>query len=107
MRDLNFPLSISSAFGRAMESIDRETMSKQLYPALLTLGDSLRPSERAAAIAACAEGYSFPTNLDTDPPVNGLAPETQAALLHRAYDAGWSPDQFNSELDAQNARRSA
>ena len=32
--------------------------------------------------AACftAEGYSFPTNLDSDPPKGGLAPETQQAF---------------------------
>ena len=41
-----------------------------------------------AAIAAAAEGYSFPTNLDTDPPAGGLAPETQAQLMHRALAEG-------------------
>ncbi len=100
-------IQISSAFGRAMETIDRVAMSKSLYPVIQALRadgrlDDLRT---AAAIAASAEGYSFPTNLDTDPPVGGLAPETQAALFHRALRDDMSADAFNAALDAQTARR--
>ncbi|MEX0317824.1 MAG: phytanoyl-CoA dioxygenase family protein [Ruegeria sp.] len=100
-------LQISSAFGRAMESLDRAAMCALLYPALARLKDQLSAGEIRAAIAAAAEGYSFPTNLDRDPPVGGLAPETQAALLTRALDAGWSADRVKAELDAQTTRRIA
>ena len=31
-----------------------------------------------------AEGYAFPTNLDRDQPVDGMAPPSQAELLARA-----------------------
>ena len=31
----------------------------------------MTPGALAGAIAACAEGYSFPTNLDRDPPIGG------------------------------------
>ena len=55
----------------------------------------------ANAIAATAEGYSFPTNLDRDPPIGGLAPETQQALFHRALNAGWAPEDFDKTLDEQ------
>src|SRR3712207_9357186 len=34
-------------------------------------------------VAASAEGYAFPTNLDHDQPIGGLAPETQAELVWR------------------------
>ncbi|MBF9036163.1 phytanoyl-CoA dioxygenase [Rhodobacterales bacterium HKCCE2091] len=96
-------LQVSSAMGRAMESVDRLAMSKALYPALQSLD---LPGDRArAAIAACAEGYSFPTNLDTDPPAGGLAPETQAALMTRALAAGMPAADLNAALDAQAARR--
>ncbi|MFY0622232.1 MAG: phytanoyl-CoA dioxygenase family protein [Pelagimonas sp.] len=98
-------LQISSAFGRAMESVDRLGMSKRLYPALQALGEALSPAERSAAIAACGEGYSFPTNLDVDPPVGGLAPETQAALLARSYAAGDNDTSVTAALEAQEARR--
>ena len=39
-------------------------------------------------IAACAEGYAFPTNLDRDPPLGGLAPQTQAQLMAQALAQG-------------------
>jgi len=97
-------LQVSSAFGRAMESVDRLAMCKALYPALQA-ASGLTVAERDAAIAAAAEGYSFPTNLDTDPPEGGLAPETQAALMRRALSEGMDTDAFVAALDAQAARR--
>ena len=56
-------------------------------------------------IAACAEGYSFPTNLDLDQPVNGLAPATQAEILGQAVAEGWSRRRLETELNAWSARR--
>lgn len=102
-------LQVSSAFGRAMESVDREGMCKALYPALQELrgAGALDATGTEAAIAAAAEGYSFPTNLDTDPPVGGLAPETQAQLMHRALAEGMTADAFADALDAQTRRRRA
>ena len=64
-------LQVSSAFGRAMESVDRECVSAAIYPALAAAPFDVEP-----AIAAAAEGYAFPTNIDRDPPVDGLAPPT-------------------------------
>ena len=102
-------IQVSSAFGIAMETIDRQKMSSLLYPALQArLADgSLTRAEVQAAIAACAFGYSFPTNLDSDPPRGGLAPETQAALFLRALDSGWSPQHFDTELQALATRQRA
>lgn len=94
---------VCSAYGRAMESIDRTAMCKALYPALLAF--TLTRSQTANAIAACAEGYSFPTNLDRDPPIGGLAPKSQAALVHQALAGNWTPEALNTALDAQAARR--
>jgi ectoine hydroxylase-related dioxygenase (phytanoyl-CoA dioxygenase family) len=96
-------LQISSPFGRAMESVDRDRMCRALYPALraaATAGVDVRH-----AVAAAAEGYAFPTNLDRDPPVGGLAPATQADLVRRALDEGWEPDRFAEGLTAHSARR--
>lgn len=102
-------VQVSSAFGRAMEAVDRMAMCRALYPALLRLktGGRLDASGIAAAIGAAAEGYAFPTNLDTDPPKGGLAPETQAALMARALDAGWSAQAFDDALTAHAAKRVA
>jgi ectoine hydroxylase-related dioxygenase (phytanoyl-CoA dioxygenase family) len=99
-------LQVSSAYGRAMEAMDRARMSAALFPALQKMKNAANLDERGIhnAIAACAEGYSFPTNLDRDPPIGGLAPETQAALFKRALDEGWSQGKFKTELDQQNWR---
>ena len=98
-------LQISSAFGRAMESVDRVAMSKALFPVLaerMTSG-ALEHLLRNA-VAASAEGYAFPTNLDRDQPVGGLAPETQAELVWRALHEGWDVETLAKELDAQHHR---
>ncbi|MBK5568469.1 phytanoyl-CoA dioxygenase family protein [Ensifer sp. SSB1] len=100
-------LQVSSAFGRAMETVDRLTMSATLYPALKALlaNGQLTEAEAANAIASCAEGYSFPTNLDRDPPLGGLAPKTQAQLMREALAAGTSSQDFHAALDAQAKRK--
>jgi ectoine hydroxylase-related dioxygenase (phytanoyl-CoA dioxygenase family) len=98
-------LQVSSAFGRAMESVDREVMSNALFPALSRRARAGAPEVMLRnAIAASAEGYSFPTNLDRDPPIGGLAPETQAELVWRAVTEHWDPGQLRTELRAQAER---
>lgn len=98
-------LQISSAFGRAMETVNRERMSAKLFPALKALKGKLSAGEIANAVASCAEGYSFPTNLDRDPPLGGLAPKTQAQLMHEALAEDWSDDAFTKALAEQAARK--
>jgi hypothetical protein len=58
-------------------------------------------------VAAAAEGYPFPTNLDSDPPLDGLAPPSQADLVHRALAERWTPDRLRGALAEQSARRLA
>jgi ectoine hydroxylase-related dioxygenase (phytanoyl-CoA dioxygenase family) len=94
-------LQISSAFGRAMESVDRTAMCLALYSALLDLDEPAR----SHVIAATAEGYAFPTNLDLDQPVDGLAPPSQADFLRQAVTESWSQDQLESALTAHTSRR--
>lgn len=102
-------LQVSSAFGRALEAVNRSGMCKMLYPhAMLThMSNVLNDGELRSAIAACAEGYSFPTNLDNDPPEGGLAPETQQAFFLRAIAEGMSPDDFSAHLDAMRDKQLA
>ncbi len=65
----------------------------------------IQPKLIANVIAACAEGYSFPTNLDRDQPVDGLAPPTQAQILTRAVTEDWPAARLATELAAWAARR--
>lgn len=100
-------LQVSSAFGRAMETIDRAAMSMAVLPVLQTLrrDKHLSALECDAAIAATAEGYAFPTNLDTDPPVGGLAPASQADLMRQALDEDQSSAAFADALAALRSRQ--
>lgn len=91
-------LQVSSAFGRAMESLNRSEMTRMLYPILAKNSDKMNEAEINAAITSCSEGYSFPTNLDTAPPLDGLAPETQANLFRRALKEEMSFLDFEKEL---------
>lgn len=101
-------LQVSSTFGRAMETVERTAMCQALYPVLL--------AQRAAGtdertlrnvVAASAEGYAFPTNLDRDQPIGGLAPETQAELVWCALKESWSPEALSTELFAQAKRHTS
>jgi ectoine hydroxylase-related dioxygenase (phytanoyl-CoA dioxygenase family) len=100
-------LQVSSAYGRAMESVDRLKMSLTLYPILqrLLAAKTIGQGEAANAVAACAEGYSFPTNLDRDPPLGGLAPQTQQALMMRALAENWEPAAFAEAAEKQAWRK--
>jgi ectoine hydroxylase-related dioxygenase (phytanoyl-CoA dioxygenase family) len=93
-------LQVSSAFGRAMETVNRTAMCEALYPVLRSFGGNV-----ANVIAAAAEGYAFPTNLDRDQPIGGLAPQTQAELLLRALAEGWDLPQVEKALHDQEERR--
>lgn len=99
-------LQISSAFGRAMESVDREAMAVALFPVLLRRKEEGVPEGwLRRVVAATAEGYPFPTNLDLDPPVDGLAPPSQADTLWQAVAEGWAPARLRQELQAGAKRR--
>jgi ectoine hydroxylase-related dioxygenase (phytanoyl-CoA dioxygenase family) len=102
-------LQVSTAYGRAMESVDRLKMSLKLYPALQKLLASGAITAEAAdnAVAASAEGYSFPTNLDRDPAIGGLAPQSQQALMRQALKENWTPDAFVKAAEAQAWRKLA
>jgi ectoine hydroxylase-related dioxygenase (phytanoyl-CoA dioxygenase family) len=98
-------LQVSSPFGRAMETVDRVAMCRVLFPVLLAkkaAGGSARDLDNV--IAASAEGYAFPTNLDRDQPIGGMAPQTQAELLRQAVVEEWTEEAFGAALDAHTAR---
>ena len=92
-------LQVSSAFGRAMEAVDRSRVVRAVYPALLRRARAgASAAALANAVAAAAEGYPFPTNLDRDAPVDGLTPPSQAEIVHRALAAGTDPAALEKEI---------
>lgn len=94
-------LQVSSAFGRAMEAVDRQRVVEAIYPALLArAGAGLDPALVANVIGASADGYAFPTNLDLDQPVNGMSPPSQADLVRSAVAARLAPEELALRLSA-------
>lgn len=97
-------LQISSAMGRTMESLHHRAMIQAVYPVLL----QTRCSETIAnIIATVADGYSFPTNLDSDPPIDGKAPASQQALLRSALANGTPWPALAEQLEQYQQRRRA
>jgi ectoine hydroxylase-related dioxygenase (phytanoyl-CoA dioxygenase family) len=100
---------ISSPLGVAMESIDAQKISSAVYPELIALLErgELSAGELEAVIDVSADGYAFPTNLDLDPPVEGLSPATQQDILRRAVAEHWSSSALDEQLSALATRRRA
>ncbi|MEZ7812559.1 MAG: phytanoyl-CoA dioxygenase family protein [Paracoccaceae bacterium] len=102
-------VQVSSAMGRAMEAVDRTRMANTLYPILKKLRENsnLTQLQIEAVVAASAEGYAFPTNLDRDPPTNGHAPKSQAEHMLKALELEMSIREFSSLLDDLEKKRRA
>ncbi|MGC5566528.1 phytanoyl-CoA dioxygenase family protein [Streptomyces sp. FR-108] len=100
-------LQVSSAFGRAMESVDREALSNAVYPVLLARAAAGAGREwLEAVVAASAEGYAFPTDLDFHPPVGGLAPASQGDVVRLALREGWGVGRVRDALRGVGGGRS-
>ena len=98
-------LQVSSAFGRAMETVDRSKVVRAVYPVLQARrAAGVDPVKLSAALACAAEGYPFPTNLDLDANVGGLTPLSQAQLVQAALDADTDPESLTETLAAYDLR---
>lgn len=102
-------LQISSAFGKPMETVNRERMMLALYPRMLKRVEQgeLDVEGTQAVIAMSADGYSFPTNLDTDPPLHGMAPQTGQELMALALRERWAVERFVEAVEAMRVKRLA
>lgn len=98
-------LQVSSAFGKTMEKVNHVKVMEAIYPTLLS--KDLSDEQLQAIVAASGEGYSFPTNLDTDPPLGGLVPKTQQQLLLEALQQRCSVEEFSRQLDNHESKRKA
>lgn len=100
-------MQIGSGYGRSIEIVDRARMTKHLYPIMLAMMKDGRLSKRATEtlIAATAEGYPFPCNLDIDSPLSGMAPPSQQDILRQALEEAWDPPRLTAAIDAYCSRR--
>ncbi|MEJ5174157.1 phytanoyl-CoA dioxygenase, partial [Erwinia sp. MYb416] len=98
-------LQVSSAFGKTMEKVNHVKVMEAIYPTLLS--KHLSDEQLQAIVAASGEGYSFPTNLDTDPPLGGLVPKTQQQLLLEALQQRCSLEEFTRQLNNHESKRKA
>jgi ectoine hydroxylase-related dioxygenase (phytanoyl-CoA dioxygenase family) len=99
-------LQVSSPFGRAMESLDRTAMVRAVYPALQAMRAQGRPAHEVLnAVVATAEGYPFPTNLDSDQPIGSLAPQSQVDLVLNALEADHTTQLLDAALRGQEERK--
>lgn len=102
-------MQVSAAWGKCMESVDRKGMLEVLWPHIRAYAH--REGEEggrrvSALLAAVADGYSFPTNLDNDPPPpNGHCPPTQLDIARSALGAGVDEADLKDRLDAYAAKR--
>jgi hypothetical protein len=89
-----------------METMDRIAMSKAVYAVIADRRSQGWPDAKVAnAVTAAADGYAFPTNLDNDPPLDGLTPPSHAAIMAAALGDGDTADEFAGRVDALVARR--
>lgn len=101
-------LQVSSPFGRAMESVDRSRVISAIYPSLQAARDSGVPEAALArVIAASAEGYPFPRNLDRDRPSDDMTPQTQATAVARALAGNLAPAKLAADLERLAAVKSS
>lgn len=100
-------MQIGSTYGRSIEIVDRTRITKAVYPFIKSLAEkgALTPREADNAVAATAEGYPFPCNLDLDPPIGGMAPPSQQDTVRQALAEGWDAQQLNTAIDAQQGRK--
>ncbi len=100
-------LQVGSGYGRSIECVDRAKISKAVFPVLARLRKEgrLDPREVEYVIAASAEGYPFPTNLDFDSPLSGLAPASQQDILRQALTEEWGHQRFDAAIDGYEAVR--
>ncbi len=100
-------MQIGSAYGRSTEIVDRSRISKEVFPLLSDMKASGRLSQRQVdnVVAATAEGYPFPVNLDLDSPLSGMAPPSQQDIMRQALSEGWTADAFAAAVTEQDERK--
>lgn len=102
-------IQVSSAFGKTMETIDTLPLIEKTFDVLVAKYKAEGMSgEVDALIHAVADGYPFPTNLDSRPPApGGMAPESEQQILRRCVSSGAGKDKTMEELTEMREASSA
>jgi len=102
-------LQVSVAFGKTMESVDWTRIAQLAYAVLLKKQRQsvLSTNDVRWLMGSTADGYAFPTNLDTDPPVEESAPMNAQELLQQSLEDELTVDEFTMLLTETIGRRRA
>lgn len=94
-------LQVSSAFGKPMETIDTRPLVESCWDELRRLHAEQGMSDEVAAfVAAVAEGYPFPTNLDRNPPrSDDMAPQSEQDVILQCLEEHASKEEVLAALD--------
>lgn len=100
-------MQIGSAYGRSIEIVDRGRIARAVYADLRRFSESGALSTREVdnVVAATAEGYPFPANLDIDSPLSGMAPPSQQDVMRQAMAESWTAEAFSQALAEQASRK--
>lgn len=93
-------LQVSSAFGKPMEGVDTLPLVERCWDVLGEMYQKDGMSrEVKALVAAVAEGYPFPTNLDQRPPKpSGLCPSSEQDVLFKMLEENAGKEVVLQEL---------
>jgi Na+/serine symporter len=77
-----------------------------VYPELRAMKATGRPQQDLVnVVVATAEGYAFPTNLDSDQPIGSLAPPSQVDTVLAALADDLTSEELDAALHEHNDRR--
>ena len=101
-------LQISSCFAKPMETVDQYAISQSLYPVIQAHWQTaLTKQEKSALLNAICDGYSFPTNLDKDAPIGGMAPTTHAQLTYQALEQNLAFEDYVTAIKTLQFKRTS
>ena len=98
-------LQISSAFGKAMESIDQQRMQLACYDDLSKT--KLSSDELSAIATALSDSYPFSSNMDRDAPGASLKPLSGRDILLDALEQRWPLQKLEEALAALSWRKAS
>ena len=105
MRRIANLLQVSSAYGRAMESVDRTRMSAALTRAQVHAGLGTPHAATGRQRRRGLRGGLFVPDQPRPRSADRRLAKTQQALLHEALQEGWAPEAIAAALNEQHARR--